>query len=106
MDAPKCRTCGERHWRNQPCQLSAPTKPKTPSLSGASETTKPNPASKPLKAQDATTVLTTAKPQPPEQLNLSEPASNSGPKAGYDRNAAHRAYMREYMRKRRAKEKK
>jgi hypothetical protein len=80
MEAPKCRLCGKRHWRD--CAVMVPVL--------ELKTIIPKPIVKPVSlTQDLQVSLT--KPKPVNPTEISKPK--------FDRNA----YQRELMRKRRAK---
>ena len=86
MEAPKCRTCGERHWERI-----------CPKNKAAKKT-----AEKPGHRARKVVVEKTAKSDAPTESPVTRDGSHKSKK---DRNEYHKNYMREYMRKQRAKTK-
>lgn len=89
MEKPKCKMCGERHWSREPCKAIV--------VDGRIDG-----------ALRAAHLASTVKVGDCPPINLPAPARVANPTAHvaqpkFDRNEAHRVYMREYMRKRRAK---
>lgn len=97
MEAPKCKLCGQRHYGLCSKGGDAPDRQST-----AASTTQPE---KPPAV--STKPAAGGKPKTNVRLMSLEEAREIYPdsKPKYDRNAAHRAYMKNWMRKYRAKDK-
>lgn len=86
MNAPKCRVCGEEHWGSEPHRF------KVTKSSGPSRTKRITPI-KPVSVAEL----------PSTTVSLGSTGVVSAKAATQTRKEYLRAYMREYMRKRRAR---